>query len=392
MTSSRATGATRPGCSAAIRTSHRTCRWAAAARCSAGRTSPRPGSGWRDRSAERSRSSGSATTRRVARARRHVPAPMPAPPRPTALHAGNAEPFEVRTVNWFIPDIDSPFYGGINSALRIADHLAREHGVENRFIVWGNPPDFFVRSALAAAFPELADCEIAFYDGYSGPLEARRRRTSPSPRCGRPPTRSPTPGAKRKFYLIQDFEPMFYPAGSLYALAEETYRLGPLWAVQHGEPPRIYEQDYAGKGMSFQPAVDGSVFHARSRPSAARRPRDGLPLRPARTLAELLGDRVPGPGGAEGAPGRPGPDRHRRVLGAEQDGPLTSRTWACCLPGHRRALPQQRRRRGADGLQAPVLPALGADGLRGPGRRIRQPLGSLDPPRRGRTPCSPSAP
>ena len=44
----------------------------------------------------------------------------------TALHARNAEPFDVRTVNWFIPDIDSPFYGGINTALRIADHLARD--------------------------------------------------------------------------------------------------------------------------------------------------------------------------------------------------------------------------------------------------------------------------
>ena len=58
----------------------------------------------------------------------------------------------MKTVNWFIPDIDSPFYGGINTALRIADQLAREHGVENRFVVWGSPPDHFVRSALAAAF------------------------------------------------------------------------------------------------------------------------------------------------------------------------------------------------------------------------------------------------
>ena len=32
--------------------------------------------------------------------------------------------------------------------------------------------------------------------------------------------------ARRKFYLVQDFEPMFYPAGTMYALAEESYRLG----------------------------------------------------------------------------------------------------------------------------------------------------------------------
>ena len=184
-----------------------------------------------------------------------------------ALHARNAAPFEVRTVNWFIPDIDSPFYGGINSALRIADHLAREHGVENRFVVWGSPPDFFVRSAIAAAFPALAACEIAFYDGYSGPsLDAL------------PPADvaiatlwvtayavAHTSNVKRKFYLIQDFEPMFYPASSLYALTEESYRLGLYGLCNTDNLRKIYEQDYAGRGMSFSPAVDGSVFHARGR-------------------------------------------------------------------------------------------------------------------------------
>jgi hypothetical protein len=32
--------------------------------------------------------------------------------------------------------------------------------------------------------------------------------------------------AGRRFYLAQDFEPYFYPRGSEYALAEETYRFG----------------------------------------------------------------------------------------------------------------------------------------------------------------------
>ena len=35
---------------------------------------------------------------------------------------------------------------------------------------------------------------------------------------------TPTPGTR--FYLVQDYEPMFYPAGSNAALAEETYRFG----------------------------------------------------------------------------------------------------------------------------------------------------------------------
>jgi glycosyltransferase involved in cell wall biosynthesis len=73
------------------------------------------------------------------------------------------------------------------------------------------------------------------------------------------------PNVKRKFYLIQDFEPMFYPAGSLYALTEETYRLGLYGLCNTENLLRIYQDDYTGRGMSFQPAVDGSVFHARDR-------------------------------------------------------------------------------------------------------------------------------
>ncbi|WP_164704687.1 glycosyltransferase [Blastococcus litoris] len=183
-----------------------------------------------------------------------------------ALHAENAEPFEIRTVNWFIPDIDSPFYGGINSALRIADELARNHGVENRFVVWGSPPDYFVRSALAAAFPSLADSQIVFYDGSAEGLSV-----VPEADAGIATlwvtafALAKAPGMKRKFYLIQDFEPMFYPASTLYALAEETYKLGLYGLCNTDNLRQIYAGDYGGKGMSFAPAVADSVFHARWR-------------------------------------------------------------------------------------------------------------------------------
>jgi O-antigen biosynthesis protein len=182
------------------------------------------------------------------------------------LHAANAEPFEVATINWYIPDIDSPFYGGINSALRIADHLARTRGVENRFVVWGAPPDHFVRSALAAAFPALADSPIHFYDGNQPSLDA-----VPEADVGIATlwvtafALAHSPNMRRKFYLIQDYEPMFYPASTLYALAEETYKLGLYGLCNTDNLRQIYADDYGGKGMSFAPAVDPNVFHARWR-------------------------------------------------------------------------------------------------------------------------------
>ncbi|WP_225234662.1 rhamnosyltransferase WsaF family glycosyltransferase [Klenkia terrae] len=182
------------------------------------------------------------------------------------LHAQNAEPFQVRTVNWFIPDIDSPFYGGINSALRIADELARNHGVENRFVVWGSPPDHFVRSALAAAFPSLADSTIVFFDGSQGDLaKVPKADVGIATLWVTAYALAHAPNMRRKFYLIQDFEPMFYPASTLYALAEETYKLGLYGLCNTDNLRQIYAGDYGGRGMSFAPAVDDTVFHARWR-------------------------------------------------------------------------------------------------------------------------------
>ncbi|HEV8575056.1 MAG TPA: glycosyltransferase, partial [Dehalococcoidia bacterium] len=62
------------------------------------------------------------------------------------LHAANRGPLEIQSINWFIPDFDSPFYGGIHTILRFADHFKREFGVDNRFIVVGTAPEPYVRS------------------------------------------------------------------------------------------------------------------------------------------------------------------------------------------------------------------------------------------------------
>ncbi|HTC70692.1 MAG TPA: glycosyltransferase [Acidothermaceae bacterium] len=184
------------------------------------------------------------------------------------LHAANAAHLDVRTINWFIPDIDSPFYGGINTALRLADYLHRNHGVQNRFVVWGSPPDYFVRSAITAAFPSLADSEISFFDGPdSASLElVPAADASIATLWLTAYAVARAQSTKRKFYLVQDFEPMFYPASTSYALAEETYRLGLYGLCNTDNLRQIYVDDYHGKAMSFSPAVDPTVFHANNRP------------------------------------------------------------------------------------------------------------------------------
>jgi O-antigen biosynthesis protein len=191
-----------------------------------------------------------------------------------AAHAAVVGDRKVETVNWFLPDIENPFYGGIATALRIAEHLRAHHGVENRFVVWSAPNEAWFRSAITAAFPGLGASPVYFHDGSLG------ERLDDLPACDVAiATQWPTayavaasPGATRRFYLVQDFEPMFHPAGTLYALAEESYRLGLYGLCNTVSMGRFYSEDYGGTASHFVPAVDTEVFHARGRP--ARDPDD----------------------------------------------------------------------------------------------------------------------
>ena len=163
-----------------------------------------------------------------------------------AQHARSPGRREVRTVNWFIPDLDSPFYGGINTALRIADHLARDHGVENRFIAWSGAPEQFISSALAAAFPSLADAPVVLHDGSPSAIAGfPGRDVAIATLWATAYMAARFEARRRRFYLVQDFEPAFYPAGTLYAVAEESYRLG-LYALCNTERlRRIYREPTA---------------------------------------------------------------------------------------------------------------------------------------------------
>lgn len=188
-----------------------------------------------------------------------------------AAHAAAVGRLEVRTINWYFPDIDSPFYGGINTALRIADHLLRTRGVRSCFIIQGDPNPEFFRSALAAAFPALLDSEIHFLRGPDDPAldTMPHADVSIATLWVTAYTVARATNTTRKFYLIQDFEPSFYPAGTNYALCEESYLLGLYGLCNTQRLLDIMERDYRGSGGAFMPAVDQRVFH-----DLGRRPLD----------------------------------------------------------------------------------------------------------------------
>jgi len=71
------------------------------------------------------------------------------------------------------------------------------------------------------------------------------------------------PRATARAYFVQDYEPLLMPAGSLSALAEQTYRLG-FYGIFNGPGLRNYVTSrHPMTGCAFQPTVDPALFHAR---------------------------------------------------------------------------------------------------------------------------------
>jgi len=71
-------------------------------------------------------------------------------------------------------------------------------------------------------------------------------------------------------YFVQDFEPAFYPMGSEYILAENTYRKG-LYAITSGPwCEHVLKRDYGMEADSFRFPVDGEIYRPAASGDASR--------------------------------------------------------------------------------------------------------------------------
>lgn len=170
----------------------------------------------------------------------------------------------VTTATWFVPYFTHAAYAGVFTVLRVAEHLAKE-GVRSTFVIYGQAPRR-VESLSAEArrtFPGLAESAFRSFDFAHGSVEDL------------PPSDIAFSTlwdsaylllrfnqCKRKFYLIQDYEPLFFPAGAKYALAEATYRFGFTAIANTPGLLEVVRQRHQGVvGTSFVPPIDRRYFH-----------------------------------------------------------------------------------------------------------------------------------
>lgn len=195
---------------------------------------------------------------------------------------------EIRTINWLVPQVKHPNFAGMYTILRFADYFSRRKGIENRMIFCGgqNGSLSALREKIAASFPSLLDSvyglagdnpeklpasDISFgTDWTSAYLLLKAKNTN------------------GKLYFVQDFEPLFYPAGATYGLVEATYRMG-FWGIANTNGLGAHLRDSYGMTVkSFEPAADPQMFYpATDRPlrpikiffyGRPRNPRNGFAL------------------------------------------------------------------------------------------------------------------
>ncbi len=166
----------------------------------------------------------------------------------------------VKKINWFIPALGHALYGGVNTILRFAARLQNAHGIECKIILYNYAPEDIpdIERQMASAFPTLAP-HVLFHAGKS-PDDVPASDISVATYWTSAYRVSKVSNTRAKFYMIQDYEPLFYEGGTRYGLVDTTYRLGFLRLVNTPGLLDWIKTLHGDDGTAFVPSVDRTVY------------------------------------------------------------------------------------------------------------------------------------
>ncbi len=170
--------------------------------------------------------------------------------------------------NWYLPAFDNPYYGGVMTILRCAEYLQRTQGLRQRILVCGQCEAAELHRKIATAFPGLSQAVVMPLDSAEAIQMIPPADYSFATLWTTAYVLQKVRNTGLKFYFIQDWEPLFYPAGSTSAQVDLTYDFGFYGIANTRTLRRLYEEEHGGTAVHFAPQVDPSVFN-------------GHPLRPA---------------------------------------------------------------------------------------------------------------
>lgn len=178
-----------------------------------------------------------------------------------------------RWCNWYVPPFDNPFYGGIMTILRFAAHMRLKAGIRQRIVVCGGISADAVRRMITRALPDFVDFEVLVLDSEAAIRQIPAADYGIATLWTTAYVLLGVQNCGLKFYFVQDFEPLFYPAGSTYGQAYASYHFGfhviaNTQGVLDSVPPTDTRRTF------FTPQIDDSVFF-----EAEAGRRSGMPKR-----------------------------------------------------------------------------------------------------------------
>jgi glycosyltransferase involved in cell wall biosynthesis len=174
------------------------------------------------------------------------------------------KPSEIRTATWFVPYYDHFGFNGIQTIFRFMEKLSKE-GVKNHIVIYDNPTmdTMKMQREIAHHFPALKDYRITVF-GDDKLQDINKLPASDIAFCTiwvSAYVLLRFNKTKRKYYFIQDYEPLFYVAGSTSALAESSYRFGFEGIVNTPGLLAAVNQAHGLEGVSFIPAVNHELYY-----------------------------------------------------------------------------------------------------------------------------------
>jgi O-antigen biosynthesis protein len=187
----------------------------------------------------------------------------------TASETAAGEPFVPLTVRWLVsePIAGSGGHAGILRMVRhLVDfgHVCHVHMIPVNFMHGYNPAQ--IRRHVDEHFMPTG----AVYHQWNGEIGPADATVATFWRTVPPLLKLPMPG--RRYYLVQDYEPYFYPMGTEYMQAESSYRQGLHCLTLGPWLARLMREQFGAQADHFDFAVDSQIYYpaATSRPAHPR--------------------------------------------------------------------------------------------------------------------------
>jgi glycosyltransferase involved in cell wall biosynthesis len=169
-----------------------------------------------------------------------------------------------QTILWFLPIVTHALKGGVRTVFEFSEYLSQKYNTQTIFVVYSfNGSDFDLQPlsrSIREYFPNLRFILRKFIRGIDSEKDLPPSEAAFCTLWTTAFLLLRYNNTKRKFYFMQDYEPMFYAGGDLYMIIEQTYRFG-FSAIANTPGVGTKYLQYSDDIVSFLPGIDRTIFY-----------------------------------------------------------------------------------------------------------------------------------